>query len=396
MFVDNLERFGFNLGKVSIYLSIDKNYCSTNLRDFRLSTHLNQRLRNVIYITDDERRLLEKKLNPHLLVEHNTLQLFTGNGFSGLRNSALIQAALDGNDYIISIDDDEYPFIPIRAEAGRMEWVSADVFGPHIRALKTGVDISVGDYHGFQSPIPCWINNISKESRLVLGEMLSVGNEVLDPFLFLEGGNFKMLTKHELYGDSGRKNLLKGGNLGVSAESIMEGVLPCFYNPPGARGEDAFFQLSINQNIQIANVPSIIFHDPFFVYSDIVKYERFPNKELNVPLNCETNERFLLAIQGWLKYAPLYLQVVSEDKTAVESKIEHIYHCVERPLYELATYTNDYRYRNCAKLLGIFFQRVENDYTRLKFAQEYWAKLMKSNFRTKRSFQDRDELERTG
>ncbi|MDE5830668.1 MAG: hypothetical protein K2H53_03155, partial [Clostridia bacterium] len=88
--------------------------------------------------------------------------------------------------------------------------------------------------------------------------------------------------------------------------------IPAFYNPPFARGEDAFFCTLLSE-AKVVKVPTYHFHDGFLKYTGIVK-GKFP-KEFEKPSLDDklVGARFLKASIGWVKYKPLLMYIMQRN-----------------------------------------------------------------------------------
>ena len=86
--------------------------------------------------------------------------------------------------------------------------------------------------------------------------------------------------------------------------------IPAFYNPPGARGEDTFFSVLLD-DAKVMRIPMYHFHDGFLKYTGIMnnllptKLKRIDNDEESI------GPRFFKASTGWIKYKPLLNSLVN-------------------------------------------------------------------------------------
>jgi len=380
-FIDNAILHGYNPKDFSIYLSIDTTYQNTKKEDFKLDPELVKKVKKVTYIYEENRNKLGKeiinrcKANPKIIE-----QLFIGNGYSKQRNSALLLAIQDNNDIAICIDDDEAPFIPIRKKNGKIEWKNLDFFGPHIKELSNGTDITRGPYMGYQSPVPSdFEKDVPEEIRIKLGEALQLGSDVITRYSFFNLMNqIKYLSEEELLNPTRPfvvKNNKNGkhiyaGNMGINLHSIRQGKIPIFYTPPNARGEDTIFALQI-KDITVKEVNSFIFHDPFDMYQEIFD-SKFPEHLKAIPVTDSTKLRFAQALLGWLKYAPILINLTSENEKDKKQRIEEMINKIEEPTRELASILKCPELNDCLKTLVEYSINV-NDHSRdLSIAQKEW------------------------
>lgn len=370
--LESYAYFGYDLRDISLYISIDYEYQKSCFYDYLLPNKVSGMLSRVKYISLYDRCEIEREYNPERYYKSGH-SLFSTNEYASLRNAALICASLDGNDYAVFIDDDEYPYVPIKQSDERLLWRAYDVLSPHIKSYAVdGADVTVGDYCGYLSPIPNWITRISYTSRESLGSSLSKVNEVLTPELFTADENFKTFSNKELPVKKEMIVGVKSGNMGISLHAFRAGKIPLFYNPPFSRGEDVFFYYSLGADVNVLGVSSFIFHDPFFLYAHMLSDKMYPNKKLDVPFNSWSVNRFLSTMVGWLRYAPLYVAIKSGSYKKSYEIIDKIYLELETPLRELSVLTNDRRYDKCREELKKYKKRVLKDLSDIRLMQEHW------------------------
>ncbi len=379
-FLCNAEHYGYDLSCFSVYLSIDTQYQNTSVGDFKLESELEQKVKKVDYITQQERLSLAQRLSD-LGINHRIAKaIFSGRGYSKQRNSALYYALKDNNDFAICFDDDEAPYIPVRTISGKVEWHYPDFFTPHINALMSGTDITRGPYMGYQSPIPSdFEKNIPKEIRTKLGEALESGSDVItrDSFFNLIS-KIKYLPKREIrsskrpfiieHGPHGKH--IYAGNMGINLNSVRNGRVPVFFTPPNARGEDTIFALQL-RNLQVEEVPSYIFHDPFGMYPKILEDEP-PEHLEGIPLNGNTENRFADALIGWLKYAPILIKMTSRNSQEMRDRTNEMLSKIREPTQKLALLLDCPKLNNCYGVLRRYFDSVERDYKDLVTVQREW------------------------
>ncbi|MFQ5531246.1 MAG: hypothetical protein ACE5ES_01380 [Candidatus Nanoarchaeia archaeon] len=379
-FVENAVLHGCNPKDFSIYLSIDTGFENTKLSDFKLDPRVENRVNKVVYISRQKRaqigRWVAKKCNVDLEIVKN---LFVGSGYSKQRNSALFLALKDGNDYAICLDDDEAPFIPIKKENGKICWKNLDFFTPHLKELSTGTDITRGPYMGYLSPIPSdFDRDVPEEIREKLGEALKWGSEIITKYSFFDLINkIKYLSEEKLIeteaivieeGETGKQVLT--GNMGINLHSVREGKIPIFYNPPKARGEDAIFAMQLS-DLVVKEVKSYIFHDPFKVYPEIFE-GKFPEILKRIPLTSDSKQRFANALMGWLKYAPILINLTSNSEEKKQQKIKEMLNKIEEPTQELANLLDLPELKECKKILAKYNRNVEFHYNNLIIVQKEW------------------------
>lgn len=379
-FLDNAESHGHDIRNFSIYLSIDTSYKGTNIEEFFLDEDLVKKVARVVYIDEVAREKIGIQMTERAGISSQTASaLFVGRGYSKQRNAALMQAVLDGNDIAICLDDDEYPFLPIRKRKGILEWKEQDFFTPHIDELMNGADITRGPYLGYNSPIPSdFERDVPEEIRVKLGAALQIGNDVIHRRSFLKLMNtVKYLSDGELSSKkafevvSGKHGKhVYAGNMGINLESLRNGRIPIFFTPPNARGEDTIFALQLD-GASVREVPAYIFHDPFCMYSEILE-GIFPERLAAVPVTEETLQRFSSALIGWLRYAPILIKMTTRDERSKKKKLLEMRDKIEHPTNYLADLFGIDEFRASSRVLQEYADSVDEHHSELMNLQVEW------------------------
>lgn len=380
-FIENAILHGYNPKDFSIYLSIDTSYQNTKECEFRLNPTIERKVCRVHYIGETRRHELGEEIAKRCSAYNQTIyNLFSGNGYARQRNSALFLAIQDKNDIAICIDDDEAPFVPIKQKNGQIIWKELDFFGPHIKELSSGTDVTRGPYLGYLSPIPSdFERDIPEEIRKKLGEALQYGSDVITSHSFFDLMNkIRYLPEEELTNpsrpfiveeDKNGKHVY-AGNMGINLNSVRQGRIPIFFTPPNARGEDTIFALQLKETI-VREVNSFIFHDPFDLYPEIFK-RNFPKSLKNIPVTEHSKKRFASTLMGWAKYAPIFIELTSKDSDDKREKIEGMLAKIEEPTKELANLLNLPELRKCKDILADYYQSVQDHCAQLTAAQTIW------------------------
>ena len=384
-FLKNAESFGYDLKNISIYLSIDTDYQSTSISDFKLPSGIEEKVSKVEYISKKERDLIGREIANNFENNQGLIyNSFAGRGYSNQRNSALLRALQDNNDFSICFDDDESPIIPVKKEDGTVYWKEMDFFTPHLKALSSGTDVTRGPYMGYISPIPSdFERDIPEVIRRKLGEALQLGNDVITGYSFFNLMNkIKHLPEREIETPSrpfvvenGRNGKhIYAGNMGINLQSLREGRIPLFYTPVGARGEDTIFALQL-KNTEVKEVDSYIFHDPFNMYPGIFQGE-FPENLKNIPVTSSTKERFANALEGWLKYAPILINMTSKDEEEIAFRTNEMLEKIQEPTVQLAELFDSPRFAQSKEVLQNYFNTVEEDFSNLNSVQLMWRQYL--------------------
>src|SRR5699024_9413123 len=110
-----------------------------------------------------------------------------------------------------------------------------------------------------------------------------------------------------------------GSTLCVNLKRIEN--IPAFYNPPGARGEDTFFSMMLD-NCKVIKTPVYHFHDGFLKFTSIIKWKYTKKLRKIQPKDENIASRFYKASIGLLKYKPLLLYI--KNKKNYNNEIDKI------------------------------------------------------------------------
>jgi hypothetical protein len=214
--------------------------------------------------------------------------------YGAYRNAVLVEAILQGVDYLLFFDSDVTPSVLISLKDGQPQWQEVDFVGIHLTHLaKPEVLATTSEYSGYYIIPPMAFDGLS-DLLIGLGKELSLDYmNVCDIHGCLNLGS-------QTPGPSVPTNKLLGGNLGLSLKqpwnlapffsTIYEFDDQCIKG----RGEDTLLgqALSVNQS-QLLDVDLRIFHDT---------YDDFPT----VPdiFRKDVQDRFYNACLGWIGRNP--------------------------------------------------------------------------------------------
>jgi hypothetical protein len=330
---------------------------------YRLSTPVESKFEAVRYIFDDDRQVLVSKVVHEQLGSRRLGNLlFLNKPYSYQLNSALAYAIADSNDLALLFDDDQSFRIPVALRNSSVVWRYTDVIGSHIRALKNGAAVTTGPIVGSVSPIPESITaTIPTSVRRRLGRLFEGAHEFVNENTFVNprcvvpsSAEVSRMTFASL-----RKPIwVSPANMGVD----LRHFLPPFFNPPGARGEDAFFALGLAPGASVVSVPAFIFHDPFLRYTEVHR-GHFPTTLDPEPVTPASVNRLADALIGWLRYVPLFLLCKWKHKSgAYEAHLRRKQALVESLSPILASRLGSARLLEMASNLELYSSRVSTDY----------------------------------
>ena len=244
------------------------------------------------------------------------------------RNTLLYNAVINGIDYFLYWDDDEYPVACVKSRKnGNIKWkIQNNILG-HLENIENA-DITFGHRCGYNSPLPYMELKNPFHERRIKAFIEAVKNEFMtwedvkgylskdDGIAYADEELMKKNTVSEIQIQGTHKRIL-GSPLCLNLKHLDK--IPAFYNPEGARGEDAFFSLLLNEN-KVISVPVYHFHDPFIKFNNVLE-GKYPRKIDKTKSNDKSVEqRFYKVARGWIKYRPLYLYATDKENYEKEIK----------------------------------------------------------------------------
>ncbi|NLW92149.1 MAG: hypothetical protein GXY34_11205 [Syntrophomonadaceae bacterium] len=306
---------------MTLFIAYDLDYTNTRLSDYMITDKEDMKhVRNIHYFGKKEIKEEVAFLTGSGVLTHKEAQLIFGEGYGKKRNIIMYNAIMSQMDYLLFIDDDEYPVAPSRQGNEPLIWRGQDIIKTHLHHIRD-VDITNGYHCGYISPIPhieynyqisetdyqMYIEGLSNDIlnwKSIKGKFEDGGVSYADEKL-MEAGNSK-----EIEGVNAK--FVSGSNLCINLGSNVENIPP-FYNPPGARGEDTFFSTGLG-GLKVLRVPCHAFHDGFQQYncllSGVLPLELMKENAL-VSANIS---RFLAASIGWARYKPLLLYITHRNE----------------------------------------------------------------------------------
>lgn len=367
--------------QITIFVLYDIEYQHTKEEDFyHLDPSVNE-LVKIHYITKEEIHQEKRKLMVQGNYSDEELNLFFGYGHAKGRNTLMYFANQQKMDYLLFWDDDEYPVACFK-QGKEIIWQKQENILRHIEQLEEA-HVSIGYHCGYISPIPYLPLEEEDKRDIFCHYIQAVSNEIVDwdslYTLFHDNKGITYANPQIAKGEGTHEINVKpkwvaGSTLCLNLKKIQD--IPVFYNPPGARGEDTFFSLGL-ENCVTMKTSVYHFHDGFLRYPQIMQ-EKYPRSLSAVGLG-EKNieERFYRASAGWLKYKPLLLYV--QNSLTYQEKIT----TVKKQLkYSLSSFSKLFRYQDFKPLIGIineYDKQVEKHYQEFQQINHIWNTLKKEN-----------------
>jgi hypothetical protein len=313
---------------LNIFVAYDLEYNKTKRIDYtNIHPELKGQIDSSTFIGRNSVKEEIKYLTEENVITAKEAGMIFGRGYASQRNAVLYSAIKSGMDYLIFLDDDEYPVAVTNTKKSAI-WGGQQVLSEHITHLKDA-DITHGHHCGYISPIPyVEYNEIMNEQDYKLF-IEAISNDILNweniKAVMKNGGvtyaDTMILTSRKAYEVEQIKGakFISGSNLGINLTK-PEKVLS-FYNPSGARGEDTFLSTSLSE-MKVLKVPCYTFHDGFSTYHHLLEGV-LPIKLKFIEADDEKIiSRFYKACIGWIRYKPLLLYITQREN--YEEKINNM------------------------------------------------------------------------
>ena len=235
--------------------------------------------------------------------------------YGAYRNVVLMQALLEGMDYLLFFDTDVEPRVLTGLEAGKASWEQADFVGTHMAALtQEGVSATTSEYSGYYIIPPMEFEGFGD---LLFGLGKSMALEYMDNCR--EHQCLNLGTPYPRRLEPTYKPL--GGNLGLSLKTFWR-LAPFFSTTfrykelcVKGRGEDTLLgQALTDAEGTIMDIDLRVFHDTYIDFPEIPDIHRRPIRD-----------RFYMACLGWIGRNPFMTWFLGQRErleTSFEAEIQ--------------------------------------------------------------------------
>lgn len=372
--VDN-QRISLN-----VFVAYDLTYNNTVIKDYtNIHPELAEQIQDIIFIGKSNiNPEIENLVSKNIINSTEAKRVF-GKGYAAQRNAVLYSAIKHHMDYLIFLDDDEYPLAVTNTHKHAI-WGGQQVLSNHIKYIGQA-DFTHGHHCGYISPIPVIkYNDIMKEADFRTF-IEAISNDILNwdnvKTVMENGGvtyaDTKILTslKAEEVEEINHTKFISGANLGINLTK-PERVLP-FYNPAGARGEDTFLSTCLSDR-KVLRIPAYAFHDGFSTYHQLLE-GNLPIQLKFIKADNEQNiSRFYKACIGWIRYKPLLLYITQEN--CYEQKIEEIRQQLIYTLPKISAYFKNEDFKNILTEFEKYNKNVKKHFENFTETKRIWAKMM--------------------
>jgi len=365
---------------LNLFVAYDLNYHKTKITDY---TNMHP---DLVENIDSSNFIGKVAIQDEIdyLIQENVIttkeaDLIFGKGYAGKRNAVLYNAIKHNMDYLIFLDDDEYPMAVTNMRKTAV-WGGQHVLSIHLKAIAEA-DITHGHHCGYISPIPYMeFNDIMTETDF-RSFIEAISNDIINwdtlKAVMKNGGvtyaDTEILTSDEAIEvqETNHAKFISGANLCLNLKDSRR-IFP-FYNPPGARGEDTFLSTCLSER-KVLRVPCYTFHDGFSTYNHLLEGV-LPIKLKFIKADTEKiTTRFYKACIGWIRYKPLLLYVTDPD--TYEEKIKEMRKQLNETLPKICDYFGKPAFINVLAELEKYHKNVEKHHREFLEAQRIWAKIM--------------------
>jgi len=306
-------------------------------------------------------------------------QLIFGKGYAAKRNAVLYNAIKYNMDYLIFLDDDEYP-MAVNNKHKTLGWEGQHVLLSHLENIASA-DITYGHHCGYISPIPYMDFNDTMTEVDFKSFIEAISNDILNwdtlQSVMTNGGvtyaDVDILSSDDALEveETNHCKFISGSNLCINLTDCQR-VFP-FYNPPGARGEDTFLSTCLSERT-VLRVPCYTFHDGFSAYNDLL-HGVLPIKLKFIKADTEKiATRFYKACLGWIRYKPLLLYITQPNR--YDKLIAKMRSQLKETLPKVCGFFGQPKFVKLIDELDKYDRNVKKHYREFMETKRIWEKIM--------------------
>lgn len=371
---------------IHIFIAYDLNYTGAQKSAFTsLEEEVYDSVKSINYIGEEETKNLIEELNNEGILTSEEGQLLFGDGYGKKRNLVLYSALVSKMDYLLFLDDDEYPVTPLNTFNDVISWSGQDVLGVHLNNISR-CDITAGYHCGYISPIPYIDFNKAMPEETFRLFIDSISNDIINwDSIKTKLQNGKGITFGDIDVVLRKKTVdikesqggkwISGSNLCINLQTPDR--IPPFYNPPGARGEDTFFSTLLS-NLEVKRVSTYTFHDGFLKYSRMLSGVLPQDLKPVLSTDEMVIKRFLKASIGWIRYKPLLMYITNRGN--YQSNIKQMKKNLQKSIPTICKYFKNNEFKDIIENLDKYDRNVVNHYEEFTKVIEIWNRLIKYKF----------------
>lgn len=369
------------LVRLHLFVVYDLHYFNTNPSDYKnIPRELAEMVDSINFYGRDALKEESRKLIREGVIDESEGDLLFGDGYAKKRNAALYFAGKKGMDRLLFIDDDEYPLAVSRNRSNELIWMGQSVLGTHLRA-GNDADITHGHHCGYISPIPKLEFNRDLSETDFRHFIDATSNDIItwesvkktiignNGVTYADQNILSRRMTSEVKEVMGMK-FISGANLCFNLKRLKS--LPAFYNPPGARGEDAFMSTTLTEH-KVVKVPCYTFHDGFLEYKNIL-HGVLPIELRGVDARQPAVRlRFIKAAIGWIRYKPLLLHITQPEN--YEAVIDDMTAKLDSSIPKLCKYFDTRQFEEILFELKRYDRNVRRHHRAFEATRAAWAKV---------------------
>ena len=365
---------------LNLFVAYDLHYHKTRMTDYtNIRSDLVDQIESSTFIASVViKEAIASLVAENIINEEETRRIF-GKGYASKRNAVLFFAIKNKMDYLIFMDDDEYP-MAVTNTRNTTIWGGQHILLDHLKYI-TQADITHGHHCGYVSPIPYMeFNDTMKEEDFSLF-IEAISNDIVNwntlKKIMKNGGvtyaDTKILTSDEAIEvpETKHAKFISGANLCINLTDPLR-VFP-FYNPPGARGEDTFLSTCLSER-KVLRIPSYTFHDGFSTYNHLLEGVLPIRLKFIKADNAQIITRFYNACIGWIRYKPLLLYITEPDR--YEQRVAEIREQLVATLPKICAYFKQPDFANVLTEFDKYNKNVKKHHREFLETKAIWAKIM--------------------
>ena len=365
---------------LNLFVAYDTDYLKTQSTDYtNLSQDIVDQFDQIVFLGAKNALKSIERLEESSHLSKKELRSVFSAGYAGKRNAILFAALENHMDYLLFLDDDEYPLAVTKSKDVCL-WSGQHIILSHLLEIPNA-DYTNGLHCGYISPIP----QIPFSEEFTEGDFKAfieaISNDIINwenmRQLMRSGGvtyaSTEVLMKNQPVEVQEKSccKFISGANLCINLTK-PERTFP-FFNPPGARGEDTFLSTML-QDRTVLEIPCYAFHDGFSSYKNLL------NGVLPIELAPITADspmivnRFLSACIGWVRYKPLLVYLTNPG--GYEEEIASMRKTLNEVSPKLAQYFKNDGCLNVIRELEEYHANVQKHAAQFQLAKDTWQKLL--------------------
>ena len=365
---------------LNLFVAYDTDYLKTQSTDYtNLSQDIVDQFDQIVFLGAKNALKSIERLEESSHLSKKELRSVFSAGYAGKRNAILFAALENHMDYLLFLDDDEYPLAVTKSKDVCL-WSGQHIILSHLLEIPNA-DYTNGLHCGYISPIP----QIPFSEEFTEGDFKAfieaISNDIINwdsmRQLMRSGGvtyaSTEVLMKNqpEEVQEKSCCKFISGANLCINLTQPAR-TFP-FFNPPGARGEDTFLSTMLRDRT-VLEIPCYAFHDGFSSYKNLL------NGVLPIELAPITADspmivnRFLSACIGWVRYKPLLVYLTNPG--GYEEEIASMRKTLNEVSPKLAQYFKNDGFLNVIHELEEYHANVQKHAAQFQLAKDTWQKLL--------------------